>query len=168
MEEIVNKVANSGLTLINLDELMPKENRVFIDLKNWLWEGIALKEKDFREKLKTHDWSVYKNKFVTIGCSEDAIIPIWAYMLVASYLEGISRKTYFGDLKDLEPKIFQDFIANLDIKQFEGGRIVIKGCSKEAVPTNAYIELINKLQPHVKSIFFGEPCSTVPIFKKKK
>ncbi len=167
MEEIVNKVANSGLTLLNLEEIKPKEERIEIDLSPWLWQGLVVKEKEFRETLKNIDWNVYQDKWVTIYCRADAIIPIWAYMLVASYLEGKSKKTYFGPLEKIEEKILQDFIMSLNPEEFEGARIVIKGCSKESIPTNAYIELMNKLQPVVKSIFFGEPCSTVPVFKKK-
>ena len=167
MEEIINKVANSGLTLINLDEIKPKEDRAIIDLKEFLWEGMILREKDFREKLKAVDWQQYKNKFVGITCSEEVIIPLWANMLVASYLVGIAKKTYFGKPEELETKIFQDFIASINPSEFEGARIVIKGCSKEEVPASAYIELIHLLQPVAKSIFFGEPCSTVPIYKKK-
>lgn len=164
-KEIINKVSESGLIQFDLEELCPKQDRVLFDLKNYLFEGLILKEKDFREKLKQHDWSFYKNKYVAVICTADAIIPTWAYMLVASHLHNYPLKTVFGDLQKLEEEIFSDIIQKLNVNDYHGKRIVIKGCS-DNVPLSAYVDLTSFLTPVAKSIMFGEPCSTVPVFKK--
>lgn len=166
MEEIVNKVAKSGLITINLEEFYPEEKRSAIDLKDWLWQGLVLKEKDFREALKEHNWQQYYDHYVAVYCSVDAIIPHWAMMLIASKLEGISKLTFIGTPLELESEIFRSLISNLDRETYRDQRVVIKGCSEKPVPPSAYAHLVSHLQPVVKSIMFGEPCSTVPVFKR--
>ncbi|MDZ4823413.1 MAG: DUF2480 family protein [Flavobacteriales bacterium] len=166
MSEILNKVASSGLISLDMEEMYPEGERVLLDIKNQLWQGLALREKDFREWLKTNDWSVYSNKFVAVTCSVDAIIPHWAYMLVASKLEGIAKRVVFGNVETLEQTLFTELISKINIEDFRDKRLVIKGCADKPVPVSAYVELVNKLQPVAKSIMFGEPCSTVPVFKR--
>jgi hypothetical protein len=166
-EQIVNKVAQSGLISIDLEEFYPAEERVLFDIKPWLFEELILKEKDFREQVKNHDWPQYQNKFVALTCTADAIVPTWAYMLIASALTPFAKKITFGDLKKLEEEIFHDLISKLNPDDYKDQRVVIKGCSTKEVPASAYVELTNFLQPIVKSIMYGEPCSTVPVFKRK-
>lgn len=165
--EIENKIANSGLITIDLEDFYPKEERVNYDIAQNLWQGLALKEKDFREFIKTNDWSVYQNKLVAINCSADAIIPTWAFMLLSTALQPYAKKIFFGSLEELEKNLFSEIISNLNIDDYKDGRIIIKGCSNLPVPISAYVELTNKLLPVVKSLMFGEPCSTVPLYKKK-
>ena len=167
MEPIINKVAQSGLVTIDLEELYPEGERVLFDLTPWLFQELILKEKDFREHLKNHDWSQYKNKFVAVVCSADAIIPAWTYMLLFSHLEPHAKKIVFGDLKRLEEEIFEDVINLIDAEQFRDQRLIIKGCSKKEIPMFTYAALTAKLRPVAKSIMFGEPCSTVPVYKRK-
>lgn len=167
MDEIINKVAQSGLVNLDLEEFYPDGKRIVFDLKDWLYEEIILKEKDFRENLKKHDWSQYQDAYVAMSCSVDAIVPSWAYMLVLTYIQPYAKKVIFGDLADLDVLLYHDIIENLPIDEYVDQRIIIKGCSRKPVPENAYIELINKLQPVAKSLMFGEACSTVPLFKKK-
>lgn len=166
--KIVNRVANSQLKTIDLEDYYPKGERTVIDIKNWLFHELILKEVDFREHLKNHDWSQYQDKFVALSCSSDAIIPSWAYMLISTFLTPHSKKTVVGNLTELETVIFQELIHNLNIDDFKEKPVIIKGCSNKPIPPTAYIQLIEKLQPHVKSIMFGEACSTVPLFKNKK
>jgi hypothetical protein len=166
MSEIVNKVAASGLITIDLEEWYPRQQRIQIDIAPQLWQGLALKEKDYRDWVKNHDWQSYQNAYVAVHCSVDAIIPNWAFMLVTSALSGITIKTVFGSLKDLETQIFYDIISQLDAEYYRDKRIVVKGCGSLPIPLSAYTELVNKLQPVVKSIMYGEPCSTVPVFKR--
>jgi hypothetical protein len=166
--EIVNRVANSQLTTFDLEEFYQAGDRVVIDIKDQLFQGIILKEKDFRDYIKSHDWSAYNNKFVAITCSEDAIIPTWAYMLLTSALQPFAKKIVFGSLLDLENKIYQDVLATVDWSQFKLAKVVIKGCSKVPVPLSAYVEATQRLRPYAQSIMFGEACSTVPVFKKPK
>lgn len=168
MEEIVNKVNQSGLVQIDLESLRQPGERVFFDLAPLLYMGLALKEKDFRAYIQTHDWSQYKEKHVAIACSTEAIIPTWAYMLISSQLTNYATTIVFGNLKELEKHLYLAVIENMDIHEFEDGKIVIKGCSKESIPLDAYVALTKRLRPTVRSIFFGEPCSTVPIYKKVK
>lgn len=168
MEEIINKVQQSGLIQIDLESFRPKGERVFFDIAPQLYMGLALREKDFRAFVQNHDWQQYANKHVAIGCSTDAIIPTWAYMLLSSQLSPIASTVHFGTLIDLENQLFQTMIQNLDIAPYEDGKVVVKGCSKEAVPTDAYVALTNRLRPIARSIFFGEPCSTVPLYKKAR
>lgn len=165
-EEIINKVAQSDLVTINLEDFYPKGERVLFDLKPWLFEELILKEKDFREQIKNHDWSQYKNKFVAVTCTADAIIPTWAFMLVASALTPFAQKIVFGDLKKLDEEIFQEQIQKLNIENYRDEKIIIRGCSTIDVPVSAYVELISRLRPVAKSIMYGDACSTVPLFKK--
>ena len=166
--EIVNRVANSQLITIDLEDYYPKGERTTIDIKEWLFHELILKEADFREHLKKHDWSQYQDKYIALTCSSDAIIPSWAYMLISTYLIPYAKKTVVGDLTNLETTIYQELIYNLNINNFKAKPVIIKGCANKPIPPTAYIQLIEKLQPHVKSIMFGEACSTVPLFKNKK
>lgn len=167
-EEIVNRVANSQLKTIDLEDYYPKGERVCIDIKNWLFQELILKEVDFRTHLKYHDWNQYQDKYIALTCTSDAIIPSWAYMLISTHLTSYAKKIVVGDLTSLETAIYQELIYNLNIDDFKATPIIIKGCSNKPIPPTAYIQLIEKLQPHVKSIMFGEACSTVPLFKNKK
>ena len=166
--EIVNKVAQSGLITIDLEDLFIPGERILFDMKDWLFEGLILKETDFREKLKAHDWSEYTDKFVAIYCSADAVVPTWAYMLVVTHLKPLVKKLAFGNIQKLEEEIFDDAISKLNIEEFRDGKIVIKGCSKIEVPVSAYVNLTAMLRPVAKSIMYGEPCSTVPVYKRKE
>jgi hypothetical protein len=167
-DEIVNRVANSQLKTIDLEDFYPKGARTIIDIKNWLFQEQILKETDFREHLKSHDWSQYKDQYVALTCSSDAIIPSWAFMLITTYVFPFAKKIVVGNLAALETSIFQDIITNFNVKEFEGKPLIIKGCSSKPIPETAYIQMIEKLQPVVKSIMFGEACSTVPLFKSSK
>lgn len=163
--EIVNRVANSQLKTIDLEDYYPKGERVSIDIKNWLFHELILKEADFRASLKTHNWSQYQDNYIALMCSSDAIIPSWAYMLISTYLIPFAKKTVVGNLMVLETAIYQELIYNLNIDPFKAKPVIIKGCANKPIPPTAYIQLIEKLQPHVKSIMFGEACSTVPLLK---
>lgn len=165
--EIVNKVAQSGLITIDLEDFYIPGERMLFDMKDWLFQELILKEKDFREKLKEHDWNVYSGKFVAITCSADAVVPTWAFMLVATQLKPVVKKLSFGDLHKLEEELFDEEISKLNIADFNDKKIVIKGCSKIEVPVSAFVNLTAKLRPVVKSIMYGEPCSTVPVYKRK-
>ena len=167
-DDIVNRVANSNLITIDLEDYYPKGIRTVIDIKQWLFHELILKETEFREYLKNHDWSQYEHQFVALTCSADAIIPSWAYMLIAAYISPFAKKTVVGSVADLENTIYQEIIYNLNLNAFIDKPIIIKGCSNKPIPETAYIQLIERLQPIVKSIMFGEACSTVPLFKKNK
>jgi hypothetical protein len=168
MDEIVNKVAGSGLVTIDLEEFYPKGERIVLDIKDQLFQGLLLREKDFREYIKQEDWSKYKDCYVAVTCSADAIIPTWAYMLLASALEPFAKKVVFGSAETLETVLYDELLRGLDVQQYKDARIVIKGCGNLPVPRAAYVELTRLLRPHVKSIMYGEPCSTVPIYKQPK
>ena len=165
-DEIVNKVASSGLITINLEDFFPKEERVTIDIKSQLWEGIVLKEKDFRSFIKNTDWSLYSNKHVAITCSEDVVIPTWAFMLLSVALNPFAKTIHFGTLESLEEILFDKALEKINPKEYTNERIIIKGCSSKKVPVSAYIKLTTLLQPYVKNMMYGEPCSTVPLYKK--
>lgn len=169
MEEelIINKVTNSGLITFDLEDLYDKGERIIYDLKDNLFMGMILKEKDFREFLKNHDWTQYAGKNIAITCSEDAIIPTWAYMLLTIKLQPVANSVVFGTLEELENKLFFDALQKVNPEEYRGARVVVKGCSKVPVPTAAYVEITRLLQPVVQSLMFGEPCSTVPLYKKK-
>lgn len=167
-EEIINKVANSGIVTIDLEEFYPKGERKLIDIKDQLFQGLILREKDFREFIKTHEWQQYKDCFVAITCSADAIVPTWAYMLLTLALQPYATKIVFGNLEQLESIVFNEKLQALKIENYKDARVVIKGCGTLPVPTNAYVQLTAMLQPHVKSLMYGEPCSTVPLYKKAK
>lgn len=167
-DEIINKVANSSLINIDLEDFYPEGPRVIFDLKDWLYEELILKEKDFRQNLKEHDWWQYEGKYVAMTCTADAIVPSWAYLLVATYLQPVAKKVIQGTLKDLDQILYTEIIANLPIDEYVDGKIIVKGCSRKPVPESAYVQLIEKLQPVVNSFMFGEACSTVPLYKNKK
>ena len=166
-EEIVNRVANSALVTINLEDYYPKGQRILFDIKDWLFEGFVLREKDFRQQVSSFNWSQYKDCYLALTCSTDAIIPAWAYMLISLQLEPFAKKTIIGNLEALETSIYQDVINDLNVSEFENKLLIIKGCSKKPVPQNAYIMLASKLKPVAKSIMYGEACSSVPLYKKK-
>lgn len=165
-ENIVNKVAQSGLISLDLSELYPAGERFFYDIKDNLFHGLMLKEKDFREFVKEHDWESYAGKHVALGCSADAIVPTWAYMLLASKMAPYAKTVVFGDLKTLETVLFDRELNKLDMEKFRDQRVVVKGCGEIPVPDSAYIDITSKLNAVAKSIMYGEPCSTVPIFKR--
>lgn len=167
-DEIINKVSNSKLINIDLEDFYPDGERVLFDIKDWLFEGIILKEKDFRASVKDHNWSGYKNACVALTCSEDAIIPSWAYLLLASELSAFAKKVVVGNLELLETVLFQEVIQNLNIEPFKDKPIIIKGCAQKPIPSSAFTMLIQKLQPIAKTIMYGEACSTVPLYKRKK
>lgn len=164
--EIVNRVANSALITIDLEDYYPKGVRICFDIKDWLHEGLVLREKEFRTFVNTHDWTVYKNQFVALHCSSDAIIPGWAFMLIRLQLSGIANQVVVGDLETLETALYQMIINDLELSFCNNKPVIVKGCSNKPVPKNAYLFLINKLQPIAKSIMYGEACSSVPLFKK--
>ncbi|MEP7168595.1 MAG: DUF2480 family protein [Bacteroidota bacterium] len=168
MDNIINKVAESGLVTINLEDFYPEGERVIFDMKDHLFEELLLKEKDFREFVKTNNWTKYKDKFVAITCSNDAIVASWAYMIVAAALQPYAKKIIFGNLETLETVLFHDSLSKINREDYSDQRIIIKGCSDKPVPVSAYVELTSLLQPIVKSIMYGEPCSTVPVYKSKK
>jgi hypothetical protein len=167
-EEIINRVVNSKLKTFDLEEIYPEGERIVLDIKDWLFQELILKEKDFRAFVKKHDWSQYKNSFVAVSCSVDAIIPSWAFMLVVSELTSFANKVVIGDLELLETAIYQELISFLDFKEYIDLPVIIKGCSNKPIPNSAYAFLIEKLQPIAKSIMFGEACSTLPIYKLQK
>ncbi|MFD2563489.1 DUF2480 family protein [Aquimarina rubra] len=167
-EEIINRVANNkNLITFDLEDHYPEGERVLFDIKDWLYEGFILREKDFRKHVSDHDWSQYKDKYVALNCSSDAIIPGWAYMLLTSALIPFAKKVAVGSLEDLETILYAHIINKIDISEYQDKFLIIKGCSNKPVPESAYIELIQKLQPVAKSIMYGEACSSVPLFKRK-
>ncbi|HYC39701.1 MAG TPA: DUF2480 family protein [Chitinophagaceae bacterium] len=166
-EPIINKVAESGLITLDLEEYYPRGEVAVFDLKDHLFMGMILKEKDFREALKTLDWEKYRDKNVAVTCSADAVIPVWAYMLVASYLQPVAREVVMGDERELHKIIFLKNLSRIDLGQFADKRIVVKGCGETPIGDFAYMEIAKLLRPVARSIMYGEPCSTVPVFKKK-
>jgi hypothetical protein len=166
-EDIVNKVAQSGLVSFDLATLYPKGERVEYDIKDNLFMGLMLREKDFREFVKAHDWSLYQDKYVALTCSADAIVPTWAYMLLANRLAPYAAEIVFGDKQVLETILFEKALAKLDVEKYRDQRVVVKGCGDIPVPESAYVGLTRKLTPVVKSLMYGEPCSTVPLYKRK-
>lgn len=165
--EIVNRVSNSQLLTFDLEELYTPGERVLFDIKGLLFQGLILREKDFRDFIKSHDWSQYKNKHVAITCSVDAVIPTWAYMLLASALQPYASQVIFGSLHDLEINLYKEALNKINWEKFTNAKVVIKGCSKVDVPISAYVEATTRLRSLSSSIMFGEPCSTVPVFKRK-
>jgi hypothetical protein len=165
--ELVNKVAQSGIITFNLENYFTPGERVLFDIKDLLFEGLMLKEKDFRAFVKEHDWTQYKDKFIALSCSTDAIVPIWAYMLLTTQLEPYAKKIIFGNLGLLETILYNDALSKVKPEDYRGQRVVIKGCGDIYVPESAYIEITRLLRPVVKSIMYGEPCSTVPLYKGK-
>lgn len=165
---LINRVAQSGLITFNLENYFPTSPFITFDLKDYLFQGLILKEKDFRKDLKELDWSVYEGKIVLIVCSADAIIPTWAYMLVAASVIPYASAIWQGDKESYLKHFYQETIDKLDGSQYAEKRIVIKGCSQKPVPASAYVSLVNKLRPVAQSIMFGEACSTVPVFKRPR
>jgi len=165
--EIINRVVTSQLIPLDLEAFYVPGERVLFDIKDLLFQGMILKEKDFREFIRSHDWSSYTNKLVAITCSADAVIPTWAYMLLSVYLQPFAKKVVFGDLAYLESQLFNETLSAMDWEQFRDGKVVIKGCSKVNVPVSVYVEVTSRLRPIAASIMYGEPCSTVPLYKKR-
>lgn len=166
METIVNRVAESGLITLNLDEFLPTDVVVF-DLQPFLYMGLMLKEKDYRAALPAQDWEVYRDRDVLLTCSADAIIPVWAYMLAASFLQPVARRMAMGKVEEARLRLMLDRINSLDVQPYAGQRVVVKGCGDTPIPDEAYAAITFRLRPVVKSLMYGEPCSTVPIFKQK-
>lgn len=167
-DQIVNKVASSALVTFDLEDYFVPGDRVLLDIKDQLFQGLILKEKDYREFIKKTRWEEYRSKFVAVHCSADAIVPTWAYMLLAVALEPFASRIVFGTLEELEVMIFQDSLKNVNWSKFKDSKVVVKGCSKVNVPVATYVDVTTRLRPYVSSIMYGEPCSTVPIFKKSK
>lgn len=167
-QQLTNKVAESGIVTIDLEKFLPQEDIVIFDLKDFLFMGLILKEKDFRQSLKELDTAKFENKNVAITCSADAIIPMWAYMLVTSLLQPLSKEIFFGNEQDVQNKILFKNIYTINTIEYLDKRVVIKGCGERQIPEEAFIEITKLLRPIAKSIMYGEPCSTVPIYKQAK
>jgi hypothetical protein len=167
-EKIENRVAESGLLTIDLEALYPREERAAFDLKDFLFMGLILKEKDYRESLKNVDWEKYRGKNVAVFCSADAVVPVWAYMLAGVYLEPVAAGVYFCSADELDDRIFSERLDTLDLHTYHDQRVIIKGCSDKPVPVSAYLEITRRLRPVVKSLMYGEACSNVPLYKKKQ
>jgi len=167
MKPIINRVAKSSLVNIDLEDFYPKGKRVSIDIASWLYKGQILKEKQFRTLVSEHNWAAYNNNYVVLYCSTQAIIPSWAYLLITSQLVGYAKLIVVGNLELLEVTIFTEIINKIDFNIYKNKSVIIKGCAKKPIPSSAFTMLINKLQPVVKSLMYGEACSAVPIFKKK-
>jgi len=166
-EEIINRVAQSPLITFDLEKLYPLGERRVLDIAQWLHQGIILREKEFRAHVDANDWSVYKDAFVALHCSTDAIVPAWAYMLVASRLTPLVRRVHIGSLEGLETLLYQEILVNLDVSPFVDRPVIIKGCSHRPVPENAYIMALAKIQSVAKNVMYGEACSSVPLYRKK-
>jgi hypothetical protein len=166
-DEILNRVAQSKLITFNLEDYYPEGKRTVLDIKDWLFEGIILREKEFRAFAEAHDWSQYKDAYVAMHCSTDAIVPGWAYLLLTLKLSLYAKRTVQGSLNDLETSLYQTVIEKLNVSEFQDKSVIIKGCSKRPVPANAYLFLAEKLRPVAKSIMYGEACSSVPLYKRK-
>jgi len=167
-EEIINRVAASVLEVFDLEDYYTKDKRMQIDLSHWLIEGFLLKEKDFREHLKNHDWQQYQDAYVAVYCSTDAIVPAWASILVTIHAAPFAKKIVSGTLEELETAIYQELLPKIDYSVYADKPVIIKGCSKKPVPMSAYVLAAQFLQPFAKSIMYGEACSAVPLFKKAK
>lgn len=167
-DEIINRVAQSILVTFDLEDHYPSGERVQFDISGWLMEGLILREKEFRHHVAEHDWSQYQGNYVALHCSTDAIIPAWAYMLVSVHLTPFVEKVIIGALEHLETSIYQDIIHNLDVSDYQDKPVIIKGCANKPIPDNAYAMMVAKLHGVAKSIMYGEACSSVPLYKKKK
>ena len=166
-DAIVNKVAESGLITLDLEQFLPDQPIVVFDLKDYLFMGLILKEKDFRAALLKHDWAQYQDKYVAVTCSVDAVIPVWAYMLVASDLQPFAKDVVYGTEDELKNHVLMKNLQQLNVTPYADQRVVVKGCGDTPIPDRAYLEITRQLRGVAKSIMYGEPCSTVPIFKKK-
>ena len=165
-KEIINRVTNSKIITIDLEDYYPKGQRHLLDIKNWLHEGLVLKEQEFRISIDGFDWTKFNNGYVSVFCSSGAIIPTWAYLLIATKLKDNCIINIVGDLDYLEKFIFLNIVNSIDFSNFKDKSVVIKGCSQKKIPLDAYTQLINRLKPIAKRIMFGEACSTVPLYKK--
>ena len=166
---IENKVDKSGLITIDLGDYAPTAELIVFDIKDWLYQGLILKEQDFKEAIKNHDWSQYEGKLISIYCSNDAIVPVWAYMTLASKLKPYAEGIYFGSFEDALNQVFQHNLnTHINPPDLEDAKIVIKGCGDVTITNGAFVHLTAMLQPYVKSIMYGEPCSTVPVYKKPR
>ncbi len=163
----INKVAASGLLTLDLEKYLPAKSIVKFDLKDHLFMGMILKEKDFREGLKTMDWAPYTNKVVAVSCSVDAVIPVWAFMLLAAYLQPVAADVYLGTEAEAQKHLFLQNLAAINVDEFKDQRVVIKGCGDTPIENYAYAAITKHLLPVAKSIMYGEPCSTVPVYKKR-
>lgn len=165
--EIINRVANSGLVEIDLEQFYPQGKRSQLDMKQFLYQGLILKEKDFRDSVKNYNWEQFKDQYVAVFCSADAIVPTWAYMLVAVSLQPVAKRFVFGDPQLLETTLFMERLSTLDTEKYREAKVIIKGCGRLPVPESAYVEITRLLTPVAQSIMYGEACSTVPLMKKK-
>ena len=166
--EIVNRVANSALEVFDLEDYYPVGRRIQVDIAQWLFEGLLLREKDFREQLKNHDWAQYQDAYVAVNCSTDAIVPAWASILVTVHLAPFAKRIVNGTLEDIDTALYQEILPTIDYTPFADKPVIIKGCSRKPVPTSAYLLAAQYLQPLAKSIMYGEACSAVPLYKKTK
>ncbi|MFH6602957.1 DUF2480 family protein [Maribacter algicola] len=166
-EEIINRVAQSKLVTFDLEDYYPEGKRISLDIKNWLHEGLILREKEFRKHVAEHNWEQYQSAYIALYCSTDAIVPGWAYMLVATKLQPFAKRTVYGDLEVLETSLYQSILEQIDLSEFKGKPVIVKGCSKKPVPSNAYLLITNRLLPIVTSLMYGEACSSVPLYKSK-
>lgn len=167
-EEIINRVAKSKLITLDLEDFYPEGQRIVLDIKDWLFQELILKEKDFRDSIANHNWEQYQNSYVALTCSSDAIIPSWAYLLITTRLNDYAKKVIVGNLELLETVIYQEVIQQLNTSEFTNKPVIIKGCTNKPIPTSAYTLLVQKIQSVTKTIMFGEACSTVPLYKAKK
>ena len=167
-KEIINRVAQSKLVTIDLEDFYPPGERVVIDLKDWLFEGLVLREKDFRAAVKAHDWSVYEGKYAAVLCSTEAIIPSWAYLLVTISLAPFAKKVVVGSLELLESQLYESILDTLPLDPYKDRPVIIKGCSEKHIPETAYASLVTRLLPVASSLMYGEACSSVPLHKKSK
>jgi hypothetical protein len=165
MSEIINRVANSPIISLDLEDYYVEGPRIPFDLHLYLFQGMIVRERDFRQALKEMDWECYRNALVYVYCSVDAIIPTWAYMLVVTYLSGVAKESVIGSADDLEKHLMTKSLLRIDPKDFEGKPVVVKGCGKLPVPLSAYGEIVQILKGSARSIMYGEPCSTVPLYK---
>ncbi|MGJ8733301.1 MAG: DUF2480 family protein [Cellulophaga sp.] len=165
--EIINRVASSKLVTFDLEDYFPKGEKVLLDIKNWLFEGFILKEKDFRDHIANHNWEQYNNAYVAVYCSTDAIVPGWAYMLVTAHLQPHAKYIVQGNLEQMYSSVYQSIISELDFSVYKDKPVIIKGCSNKPVPPNAYLWATAKMQSFAKSIMYGEACSSVPLYKRK-
>ncbi len=166
--QVINRIAGSGLVTLDLKDFLPAEACAVYDIKDNLFGGFVLKEKEFREFLKGNDWDKYRNTNVAITCSVDAVVPVWAYMLLAAYLEPFASSVVFGDRNDLEKELFRKALAKINLQPYKDAKVVVKGCGDVPIPVSAYVEITRILKPVAQSIMYGEPCSTVPIYKRLK
>ncbi len=167
-EEIINRVAQSALTVFDLEDYYPTEERVQLDIAQWLYEGFVLREKEFRAALKETDWSRYQDKLVALHCTTDAILPSWAFMLVASFIQPFAKMVVQGSLHDLDKAYYQEVIEHLDFLPYQDKAVIIKGCANKPIPEEGYVMATQKMMRYARSIMFGEACSAVPVFKRKK